>query len=98
MGKASRPKPRRRIPAVTLARMVVSFGLLITAALVILTGVVLYLSTTQYLYRVVAWFPATLADDVHTYAGFVMAGLTIAHIYLNWGSIKSYIRLIRSLA
>lgn len=98
MGKGSKARPRRRVPATTLARMVVSFGLLITAALVMLTGVVLYLSTTQYLYRVVAWFPADKADMIHTYAGFVMAGLSVVHVYLNWGSIKSYIRLIRSLA
>ncbi len=88
----------RKIPTITLIRMVVSLGLLVTATLIILTGIILYLNTTESLYRLVEWFPVALADDIHTYAGFVMAGLTIIHIYLNCGSKESYIKLIRSLA
>ncbi len=97
MGKGSKARPKRRVPAVTLARMAVSFGMLVTAVLVIFTGIVMYLSTTQYLYRLVAWFPADKADTIHTYAGFVMAGLSVAHLYLNWNSVKSYVRILKQL-
>ncbi len=73
-------------------RRIVSICLLISAILVFVSGIVLYLRTTHVLYRAVIWIPAWIIDDIHVYAGFVVSGLAIIHVYLNWNALKNYFR------
>lgn len=57
----------------------VSAGLLVAAVVAIITGVVAHL-----------W---DLNDFVyHTYAGYVMTVLALAHVWLNWGRMVGYVR------
>lgn len=73
-------------------RRIVSICLLISAILVFISGVVLYLRTTNVLYRAVIWIPAWIIDYIHVYAGFVASGLAIIHVYLNWNALKNYFK------
>jgi len=45
----------------------------------------------------VAWFPTALEDNVHTYGGFIMAGLSILHTYLNRAAIKRYFKQVAGI-
>jgi len=73
-------------------RRIVSICLLISALLVFVSGIILYLRTTNVLYRAVVWMPGWIVDDIHIYAGFVVSGLAIMHVYLNWNALKSYFK------
>ncbi len=73
-------------------RRIVSICLLISAILVFISGIVLYLRTTNVLYHAVIWIPAWIIDYIHVYAGFVASGLAIIHVYLNWNALKNYFK------
>ncbi|NPA98851.1 MAG: DUF4405 domain-containing protein [Crenarchaeota archaeon] len=73
-------------------RRIVSICLLISAILVFISGIILYLRTTHVLYRAVVWIPGWAIDNIHVYAGFVVSGLAIIHVYLNWNALKSYFK------
>ncbi|AEH24871.1 DUF4405 domain-containing protein [Pyrococcus yayanosii] len=38
--------------------------------------------------------PVSLMDTIHMYAGFAFFGLSVVHIALNWGALKSYFRKV----
>ncbi len=76
-------------------RRIVSMALFLASMLVFASGAILFLKTTNVLYRVVDWVPTNIVDEVHTYAGFVISGLAVIHIYLNWPTLKSYFKLLK---
>ena len=73
-------------------RKIVSLTLFISALIVFVTGVIMYLESTKTLYRIVEFVPADKICMLHTYSGFIASGLGIIHIYLNWAALRSYLR------
>ncbi len=74
-------------------RRYTSIILLISGILTGISGIILYLYSTQYLYRLVGFTPGWLISDIHIYASFVAAGASIIHIYLNWRSLLNYFKI-----
>ena len=75
-------------------RKIVSITLFISALIVFITGIILYLQSTKALYRLVEFIPADKICILHEYSGFVASGLGIIHIYLNWAAIKNYFKTL----
>ncbi len=73
-------------------RMIVSILLLFTSAVLLVTGIILYLKTTHILHAIVKQVPARVASTLHIYLGFTTAGLALMHVYLNWPVLKSYFK------
>ncbi len=66
-------------------RKIVSLSLLVSWIVTGVTGYMLSLAKLG-----IALNP--LVPRIHEYAGFVALGLSIIHIYLNMGALKSYLR------
>ena len=70
-------------------RRITSILLFIASIVVFLTGVILYLETTKILYKYVTIPYARL---IHTYTSFIVSGIALIHIYLNWNILKKYFK------
>ena len=72
-------------------RRIVSIILLVSWIISFITGVILYLKTTKIIYKGLEILPTPRL--LHTYSSFIMSGIAIIHMYLNWNSIKRYLGL-----
>jgi len=73
-------------------RRVISILLFFVSITMFVTGAILYLKTTNVLYKLVEWVPTKNVDVLHIYVGFAMSGLALIHIYLNWPVLKGYFK------
>jgi len=72
--------------------MIISTLLLFTSVIVLVTGIILYLKTTNILSMPVRHVPMKSISTIHIYFGFITAGIALIHVYLNWPALKSYFR------
>ena len=72
-------------------RRIVSIILFVSWIISFITGVILYLKTTKIIYKGLEILPSP--GLLHTYSSFIMSGVAIIHMYLNWNCIKSYLGL-----
>ena len=63
-------------------RRIVSITLLLVGLISFLSGLALFLKSTNVLYRLVP-IPTRTISQVHVLSSFIAAGIAIIHIYLN---------------
>jgi len=63
-------------------RRIVSITLLLVGLLSFLSGLALFLKSTNVLYKLVP-IPTRTISQVHVLSSFIAAGIAITHIYLN---------------
>ncbi len=76
-----------------LVRRIVSLILLFIGIISFIAGLMLLLYSTNILYKIEAFIPALLVRKLHTISSFTVSGAAVIHIYLNWKSIKSYLKM-----
>ena len=78
-------------------RVILSSLLLITFIVVLFTGIGLYFSPSGKIAKEINWnflgFNKLQLENLHTISGFIMSGLILIHLFLNYkmflGEIKS---------
>ncbi len=69
-------------------RAIISLLLFITFIIVLFTGIGLYVAPPGWFVKTNGWsffgFSKDFLETVHTYVGFVMSGLIVIHIFLNF--------------
>ncbi len=79
-------------------RAILSSSLLITFIVTLFTGLGLYLSPSGRIAREINWsflgFDKLQLENIHTLFGFIMSGLIIIHLFINY---KIFLSEIKSL-
>ncbi len=79
-------------------RGIISLFLMIVFFIVSLTGIGLHLAPTGRVARLVGWSFLGISKDtltkIHTITGYIMIGLVVVHIMLNYGIFKREIGVL----
>ncbi|NPA96754.1 MAG: DUF4405 domain-containing protein [Crenarchaeota archaeon] len=76
-----------------VVRAATSIVLFFSWLLTIFSGTILLLKSSVALYQYVP-LSTDIVADIHTYAGFVMFGSSIIHVYLNRRAVLAYLKRI----
>ncbi|WFO75478.1 DUF4405 domain-containing protein [Desulfurococcaceae archaeon MEX13E-LK6-19] len=76
-----------------MVRRIVSLTLLVAWIATALTGIVLYMGSSELFYKIVRGVSLRTVAELHTYFSFIALGVSIIHIYLNRHSIAAYLGL-----
>ncbi len=69
----------------------VSIALLLVGLLSFLSGLALFLKSTNVLYKLIP-IPTRTISQVHVLSSFIAAGIAIIHIYLNRRALINYFK------
>lgn len=92
-------QPRSPVKIKIYARAVTAILLIITWALIVLSGIILYLAPSGFRSgKQELWLGLTKStwDDIHFWIGVATVAVTVIHMIIDWKALRGVIRYLTS--